>query len=218
MPYAVSRFFSPGDFRDKRDYYGGEMATTYATEPTIGEQLPKTAQVSFRRLPNPGGAVVWHVSISVGGHSADWYAYVESDGGRSLLSAIRALAIPEELVAGDPGMRLAVSADDAIKRFGLAHLADLRTIAAWLSRRREKGTVEPSSDGVAGTLLRHLSFSQATLEPAQGDDVFIAIAGITDNAAGYVHVSAGGQVPVMDGREFIYVERFAPGWYVYKTT
>lgn len=217
-PYAVWRFFSPGAFHDKGDFYGGEMASTYAGEPTIGEQLPKTARVSFRRLPNPGGAAVWHASISVDGNTADWYAYLESNDGGSLLSAVRVLAVPAEAAVAGPGFRLALAPDSAIRRFGLAHLADLRKIAAWLSRHRDPGAVDRSSENEAGSALSRLDFSRARLEPAQGDDVFIAIAGVTDNTTGYVYVPPGGQVPVMDGRELIYVERFAPGWYVYKTT
>jgi hypothetical protein len=214
---VVSRFFSPGKFGDRRDYYGGEMASDFATEPTIGEQLPRAADVDFRQLPNGDGPAVWHVAISAGGQHADWYAYLEDGGGKPLLSAVRTLAVSEAL-SGEPGLRLAASSDASIRSFGTAHLDDLRTVAGALRGHPAERTIEPSSGDPAGRALSRLHLPEARLDRGRGDDVFIDIGGITDNVTGFVNVPAGGEVPVMDGDEFIYLERFAPRWYVFKTT
>lgn len=218
-PYVVHRFFSPGDFPSNRAYYTGEMSANHAAEPTIGEQLPSAARVAFRRLPNPGELAVWHVSISAKGKHADWYAFVKSKGGKELLSAVRTLSVSSPIAAaGGPGFRLALSADSAIKRFGLAHLGDLKQIAAWFSEHPDGAYLQPSSNGSAAAVLNRLNLASAATKPGYGRDVFIGIAGITDNVAGLAYVPKGGRVPAMDSAEFIYVERIAPGWYVYKTT
>jgi hypothetical protein len=220
VPYVVLTFFSPGRFPDKRAYLTGEMAADFADEPSIGESLPGGARVSFRHL---GTGDVWAVSITAEGDHGDYYAYLKSSGGRSQLSAIRTLAVSPDIAAsGGRGGRLAVSADSAIKRFGLAHLSKLDQVVGWFSDHPHAGPLEPAAPGDdhggAAAVLARFGFAEAKLEPRYGRDVFVVIGGVTDNEAGFLHVPKGGSAPEMTPEDFIYVDRIAPGWYVYKTT
>ena len=63
--------------------------------------------------------------------------------------------------------------------------------------------------------LKNLHLS--ALETKSNGNVEITIGGITDNSVGFVY-SPSGTPPPIDGWRYIWVEKVAAGWYLYRTT
>ncbi|HLA94981.1 MAG TPA: hypothetical protein VK612_04615 [Pyrinomonadaceae bacterium] len=63
--------------------------------------------------------------------------------------------------------------------------------------------------------LKKLNLS--VLEIKSNGNIEITIGGITDNSVGFVY-SPSGSPPLIDGWRYIWVERIAPKWYLFRTT
>jgi hypothetical protein len=241
--WLVQRFLARDSFPDRARYYTGEMKS-YAREPTLGSTLPGAVRVSFRALERGPGEAVFAAHLNDGTHAQDWYLYLVRGGEVWKLQAVRTLMLPplfytmldstaagpdapDSLAARVQEMRLMASSDSALKEYFAAHAREMDALAALIASKPSlrlatgDGRVEPAGAGVGEIrhALRALHIGAASRDDVEAPGcVLLTIGGIADNEVGYVHAPPGCKVPQMSPERFIYVERVAPGWYLYKTT
>ncbi len=241
--WLVQRFLARDSFPDRARYYTGEMES-YASAPTLGATLPASVRVSFRALERGPGEAVFAAHLSDGTHAQDWYLYLVRGGEVWKLEAVRTLVLPplfytilDSLAAGTnapdslaamvQGMRLTASSDSALKAYFAAHAREMDALAALVARTPSlrlatgDGRVEPAGADAREirVALRALHIGAASRDGVEAPGcVLLTIGGMADNEVGYLHAPPGCKVPKMSPERFIYVERVAPGWYLYKTT
>ena len=127
-------------------------------------------------------------------------------------------------------MELTAQSDSVLRAHLLAHRGSLEAIARQLLSQpgllavHEDGRVQPDSALRGAPLLamtramRDAAIGVVEREELHPGCVFLTVGGILDNRVGFLYAPAGCTPPDMDPSEYIYVERVAPGWYVFKTT
>ena len=83
----------------------------------------------------------------------------------------------------------------------------------WLTRERITENTQKFPKSAAA--LKSLHFT--LLETKFTGDIEITIGGVTDNAVGLIY-SPKDKPPQIDGWRYIWVEKLAAGWYLFRTT
>ncbi len=219
---TISAFFGPTGIADKAGYYTGEMLA-HSAQPTLGETLPPDTQIAIRALPTSGRRAAFGVTLARDASSQDWYAYLTQDQGQWKLEAVRTLALTgipgtllSELASKSPrtpdeewtykNLQLMFMSDDKLRTFVVSNREALtRIIDLWRAGRERE----------ANAAARALH-----LQSIEGGERTIAlmIGGVLDNTVGIVFVPKSSGPPEIDPNSYIYVERAASEWYVFKTT
>ena len=142
----------------------------------------------------------------------DWF-----QTNRSALDKLTALALLEtkpkpEKVIPTPKKRQAgrnvavgVATADVLDQSGMNY--------EWLTLERITENTQKFPKSAAA--LKNLHFT--ALETKFTGDIEITIGGVTDNAAGFIY-SPKDKPPQIDGWRYIWVEKLAAGWYLFRTT
>lgn len=219
----IKAFFGKSGIKDKKSVYAGEMLDSFVGRPTMGQDLPKDTKIDYRPIERIERHAVYAVSISSGGRSQDWYAYLVNEADVWKLSAVRTLALPglyfaalnelsdrtvrsREEEAQYQNMLLTIKTDAELKEFFQEHTGDFTLIAKQAVSAPEKAT-----DSAKAIHLGNVKVQQSGI-------IDVSIGGILDNSVGYLYVPEGSTAPTMTADEYIYVERIGEGWYLYKTT
>lgn len=223
QPDVLVRFFGPDGIQDKRAVYHGEMLEHYIDRTTLGEELPKKVQVSFRKLKESKTNAVYAALVKKDNQTQDWYAFLVRVDKVWKLRAVRTLALPglfsmvlkglaekssrsEEEEWQYQNMLLTSSGDKALKNYLKSNRAKFDKIVA-LMKTGENKQAEATS--------------KSMFVEVQGKEegIFkLLIGGIMDNSVGYLFVPPGESPPKMSPQKYIYVEQIIEGWYIYKAT
>ena len=243
--WVVEQFYARPQFPGKRAHITGEYAEHYADAPTMGEQLPPAVHVTSRVLARSDSSAVFATSLRDSSRAADWYTYLARQEGTWRITAVRTLALPPFVYMLRDELRALPTRPDSLERrlrnLELTMRSDSALQAHFGSRRpafdalatqfaqagdaqlvRADGTVEPANAaagvGAVASQLRALDLNAVRRDPGLKGCVLISIGGILDNGVGFLRADPGCQVPAMSPQEYIYLERVAPDWYLYKTT
>jgi hypothetical protein len=180
-------------------------------------------------VPNGDGYAVARTSRRRDdGSKVDVYLYLAfEDAWR--VTAMRALALPRFFLDLRDNLRARSTLTDE-ERLELANsdlvLASDAELAAWFSAHeadmRRLATLAAKKSGRAATadrarmeaILRRLA---VTSVGSEGGAVRVLVGGIMDNSVGFLY-SPGAPPQEITTYEYIWVERIAPGWYLYRTT
>lgn len=222
--WIVDMYFVEKNFPNKSAYLAGGMASE-AQSPSFGASVSDEVRVTYRELSQDENTAVFAINISDTSHNQDLYCYLNHDEQWKIV-AIRGLYVwPPmlmfiDLMKADPApddstrrllgrLQLFVSSDSEL----IAHIADNLTLFNTLIddyRNDRQSDVEAK--------LTSLKLSSIYERDDFPDCVFVLIDGLVDDEAGYIYAENEESVPMMSPGRFIYVEKVAPHWYLYKTT
>ena len=241
--WVVDQFFVQKSFPDKARHLAGEMAEHYPTTPTIGSGLTPEVRATIRAVQADSAKAVYSVYLRTPTHWVDWYAHLVRVDGIWKLSAVRALSlpplfyaamdslgastqVPDSLRSMLSNMRLTAAPDSALRAFLTANTPALERIATGFART-SVGSIAAAPAGLKApteelrglaTQLAALNLSGAYRDADHPACVFVEIGGMIDNEVGFLYAPPGCAVPEMSPERFIYVERVAGSWFLYKTT
>jgi hypothetical protein len=220
----VKQFFGPDGIKNKKDAYSGEMLKYYLDRPTLGESLPAGVEVNVRALESSKERKIYAVLITKNGQSQDWYIYLVSNQGKSKISAVRSLALPNIFFTAlqeaqkktnrtkkdeyqYQNMLLTVKLDSELKEYLQKNIKLFDVIVKNAKDSPDKAT----------EIAQSLYINFVKYQPETGI-VDVNIGGILDNSVGYLYVPDGATAPRMSYENYIYLEQVNENWYVYKTT
>jgi hypothetical protein len=222
-PEILTQFFGQNGIKNKSAMYHGEMLEHYVDKPTLGEGLPGNVRYKFRKLVENNESAVYAVLLSKGQETQDWYAFLVRENKIWKLSAVRNLALPDmffmalEQLEGNAlrtkeeewqykNMLLTIKSDSYLKAYLKQNIVEFNNIVSLLTKGDKDQAV--------------LRAKNLFINSVKADDrlVELNIGGIIDNSVGYFFVPPGGNPPVMNPNDYIYIEKIIEGWYIYKTT
>lgn len=240
--WLVKRYFVDHAFPGEGAYLVGEMAAQDVGR-SVGSLLPPGFRASYRRLMNDGTRAVYAVLVVGQGQFTDSYAYLEKDSTGWKIAAVRALKLPREFLnalrvlrqqhnlpdsvhATFLNMQLLAAPDTSLKLIFLEHKQAFETLVSEYRAQGEDGVSvspsgRPTSSRTFGPVERRLASLHLTSvyrERTLPGCVFVVIGNEGTSAVGYLYDAGGCHVPEMSPDHFIYVERIAPRWWVYKTS
>jgi hypothetical protein len=211
--WVVEQFYARRTFPELAHHITGEYAANYADAATMGARLPPSVVVTSRPLLAEGDRAVFATALRDPAHAEDWYTY---------------LRLPDSLVSLAETIRLSTRPDSALKMYLAEHESALLALASRFEAVRALTaiTVDGTATGSAAAAerreltagLRALRLTALSRRPQVPGCIFLTIDGVTDNEVGFIHAPPGCTPPPLSPHEYIYVERVAPGWYLYKTT
>jgi len=92
--WLVNMFFKQNKFPEKADYLTGEMLQDVGF-PTIGEELPRNAVVSFRKIERKSQSAVFAVDIRGNGSNVVFYCFMRKESGEWKINAVRKFQFPK---------------------------------------------------------------------------------------------------------------------------
>jgi hypothetical protein len=246
--WVVEQFYARRTFPELARHITGEYAANYADAATMGARLPPSVVVTSRPLLAEGDRAVFATALRDPAHAEDWYTYLRRENGVWKIEAVRTLALPpfiymlldsldaerargplpDSLVSLAETIRLSTRPDSALKMYLAEHESALLALASRFEAVRALTaiTVDGTATGSAAAAerreltagLRALRLTALSRRPQVPGCIFLTIDGVTDNEVGFIHAPPGCTPPPLSPHEYIYVERVAPGWYLYKTT
>ncbi|HKP77298.1 MAG TPA: hypothetical protein VJT67_17330 [Longimicrobiaceae bacterium] len=246
--WVVRQFYASHAFPGLAAHITGEYKENYATAATMGSRLPPGVAVTSRPLLADAQQAVFATALRDTAKAEDWYTYLRREQGVWKIEAVRTLALPplvymlldtlqEGRKSGTLGeldarllenLRLTTQSDSALKAYLVAHQPALLAVAQHFAAIpgaegiSEEGKVRGSAPEAGrrqlAAELRALHLNGVMRLPSAPHCIFIVIGGMLDNQVGYIYAPDGCAPPPLSPSEYIYVERVAPGWYIYKTT
>ena len=217
----VEKYFKDQSFPDKENYLIDEMSGQTSTT-SIGEELAGSANVSYYSIQSTEEGAVYNINIKKEGSSANFYCYLVNENGWKI-SAIRKFILPSYIYSAldslsglkNPGpqdesllrtLQLITSDDQNLKNHLKENLPGYtKLIQYYKSSEKEKADQ-----------LMHKLGSQGIFEDKNYPGcVFIPIGSIGSSETGYFFTRGESQ-PIISPNDFIYIEKVAEGWYVYK--
>jgi hypothetical protein len=178
-------------------------------------------------LTGPGQGVARVQWFGANGQVTDFYFYLKQQGNGWKLFAMRYLSLtgiieqsvlalraqatrkPEEQAQLD-NMELTLACDRELRRHFLSHRAEFEQL-----RQQAVPGDKPSSGASRAKLIQSLHLERVDIRGM--GDIDFTIGGITDNTVGYLY-SSSDSPPAISPSEYIWVEKIAPRWYLYRTT
>jgi hypothetical protein len=241
--WVVEQFFFAPVWREKTQYYTGEMKAHYADGKSMGEFGARARRSSLRLIKSGSSEAIYAVEVFEGCRAHDWYAYLNKEGTVWRLAAVRTLALPpfffllldsldgrkplpDSLTRMVENMRLTAHSDLELKTFFASQRAMLEAIADGFSRETAH-SIAAAPDGLKAptsalrslaTQLSVLHFRGAWRDSELPGCVFLEIGGMIDNEVGFVRCRSRATPPSMSPKRFILVESVVSDWYLYRTT
>lgn len=246
--WVVRQFYASRSFPGLAAHITGEYRANYPGAPTMGSRLPPGVVVTSRPLLADTQRAVFATALRDTAKAEDWYTYLRREQGVWKIEAVRTLVLPplvymlldslqaarKTVTLGElearlmENLRLTAQSDSALKAYLIEHQP------AFLAIARHFEAI-PGADGISeegkirgrapeagrrqlAAELRALHLTGVMRLPSAPRCIFILIGGMTDNEVGYIYAPEGCAPPALSPGDYIYVERVAPGWYIYKTT
>ena len=246
--WVVRQFYASRTFPGLAAHITGEYLANYPTAPTMGSRLPPGVAVTSRPLLADAQRAVFATALRDTAKAEDWYTYLRREQGAWKIEAVRTLALPPMIYmlldtlqaarkTGTLGeldarmlenLRLTTQSDSALKAYLVAHQPAFLAIARHFEAIpaaediSEEGKVRGSAPDAArrqlAAELRALHLNGVMRQQSAPRCIFVVVGGMLDNEVGYIYAPDGCAPPPISPGDYIYVERVAPGWYIYKTT
>jgi hypothetical protein len=188
-------------------------------------QLAAAADIVVLVGPGRGvGRVQWY---GQNGQVTDFYFYLKREGSWKIESMryLSLTGIVEQAMLGlraKPkrtateqeqldNLELTLACDRELRRHFRAQRAKFDQLVQLKRRRR----VSPSDGAAIKKLVRELHLDQVMVRGT--GDVDFLIGGITDNSVGYLYCPSD-RPPTISDSDYIWVEKLAANWYLYRTT
>ncbi len=217
----VEKYFKDSSFPDKENYLIDEMSEQSKT-PSIGEELTGSVSISYYPIQSTSEGAVYNINIKKEGSSANFYCYLVNENGWKI-SAIRKFILPVYIYSALDSLsgiknpkpqdetllntlQLITSDDQNLKNHLKENLPDYTKLIQYYK----------SSDKEKANELMHKLGCQGIFEDKNYPGcVFIPIGSVGTSEVGYFF-SRGESRPIISPNNFIFIEKVAEGWYVYK--
>jgi hypothetical protein len=214
---------------EARSLLTGEALSHWSTD-TIGPITGSPNSV----VETDGGGLAARVSATApNGETKDFYFYLQKESqwkvsAMRTLSAVGPLYLVRDMdpskLSTIPGgaytaenARLTLFSDAELRSWFDAHSAELRQVAALIAESpielHRVDSTEPDKAPITQK-LRKLALSSARRLPNGAE---IIVGGITDNSVGFTYLRSG-EPPPVSPQEYIWVESFGSGWFLFRTT
>lgn len=222
--WLVDMFFKQNQFPDKVSYLTGEMLGD-VDFPTIGEELPGRATVSFRKIELKNQSAVYAVDITGNGSNAVFYCFMRKESGNWKINSVRKFQLPKFVyTAADSiskitnpsatdlmllnSLRLVTGSDENLKLYLSKNINDFYKII----------TVFENDDiDALNSIMDKLGLDYVYADKLYPGSVFVMVSGFGRIEAGYIYSKSGSSLPQISPDRFIYLEEVLPRWYVYRT-
>ncbi len=217
----IEKYFKDNSFPDKENYLIDEMSE-HPNTPSIGEELAGSATISYYPIQSTRDGAVYNINIKKEGSSANFYCYLVNEKGWKI-SAIRKFILRVYIYSAldslsglkNPNpqdktllktLQLITSDDQNLKNHLKENLPDFTKLIQYYK----------SSDKEKASELMHKLVSQGIFEDKNYPGCFfIPIGSVGTSEVGYFF-TRGESHPIISPNNFIYIEKVAEGWYVYK--
>ncbi len=191
----------------------------------LGREFSANSAASFGVLAPPDRVVrverqraVARLPAQPRGHP-DLYLYLEEENGRWTITALRSLALTgplHELIRLFPQMPNPTPEQQRMLRNARLTVSSDADLIEWFGRNRavlERARANPSHPETR-TALQEIGGLSASQDRGR---VRITIGGLVDNEVGFLFVPDD-DPPAIDPSNYIWIERVAENWFLYKTT
>lgn len=217
----IEKYFKDISFPDKENYLIDEMSEQ-SKAPSIGEELAGSANVTYYPIQSTSDGAVYNINIKKEETSANFYCYLVNEKGWKI-SAIRKFILPVYIYSALDSLsglknlkpqdetllktlQLITSDDQNLKNHLKENLPDYTKLIQYYK----------SSDKEKASELMHKLRAQGIFEDKNYPGCFfIPIGSVGTSEAGYFFTRGESQ-PIISPDNFIYLEKVAEGWYVYK--
>jgi hypothetical protein len=242
----VHRFYGDSAISDRGSILTARYAALLDTTPTPGAIMPRGTRLAIREIERDSAHAVFETESGPENQFADWYTYLVRDGGKWKIDNVRIFELPpahyivldslaakknlsDTLVWMRDRMKLAASSNAALKAYFAAHKAAILKLAQDFESHTTANALDESgqsfpanavqgSDEQALTSAMHaLDLGAALRNLSALQCVRYKIGGAGQATVGYMHFGPSCPLPKMGTDDVIYMERIAPGWYLYRT-
>jgi hypothetical protein len=242
----VRRFYADSVLSDRSTIATARFAKLLDTTPTPGAMLPRGTRLAIREIERDSAHAVYETESGPEKHFADWYTYLVRESGKWKIDNVRIFELPpvhflildsleakknlpDSLGFARDRMRLAASSNAALKAHFAAHKAAILKLASDFESHTAVNALDesgatfpadalPQDDRNALTAAMHaLNLGAALRKHDALQCVRYKIGGAEQTTVGYMHFGATCEKPTMGTEDVMYMERVAPGWYVYRT-
>jgi hypothetical protein len=217
----IEKYFKDISFPDKEYYLIDEMSEQ-SKAPSIGEELAGSATINYYPIQSTSDGAVYNINIKKEGSSANFYCYLVNEKGWKI-SAIRKFILPVYIYSALDslsGLKNPKPQDESLLKTLQLITSDDQNLKDHLKNNLPDYTkliqFYKSSDKEKANELMHKLGSQGIFEDKNYPGcVFIPIGSVGTSEAGYFFTRGESQ-PIISPNNFIYIEKVAEGWYVYK--
>jgi hypothetical protein len=243
--WVVDQYYAESSFPHEERYTTGDFARRLADVKTLGQQLPPDATIEMRPITENGRNAVFGTTITRHGRATEWYTFLVRDEGQWKIAAIRTLQFPgnyDVLVEPDRQNEptddtgddsLALASDRALKGYLSSHISAFDSLATIFWHRaqmtvvdvhdpvrpeiRDGKVVTPNHNAQIHDLLTSLGAAAVFRDDRYPHCIFIRLGnGQATAQTGFFEAREGCAIPSMSPDNFIYIERAAGNWYLYR--
>jgi len=233
--WLVEMYFSEAQFTGKANYFTGGMKEE-ANEPTIGEELEGSANISYREIISENMKAVYAVEVSVIGGSAsggeaknllsavDFYCYMLETNEGWKIEAVRRFLLPgfiystkdslsqiSNLSSSDTDLlelvNLLTSNDTELKKYLRDNLNDFYKLVLYIEDEDGKNIQ---------SLLNSLNIDAVYQDDKFPGCIFLQVGAFDKTEIGYFYSGENSLIPEISPNRFILIEEILPKWYIYR--
>jgi len=217
----VEKYFKDISFPDKQNYLIDEMSVQTGSG-SIGEELAGSATVSYYPVQSTKEGAVYNININKDGSSANFYCYLVNEHGWKI-SAIRKFILPAYIYSALDsliGLKNPEPQDEALLKTLQLITGDDQNLKNHLKENLPDYTkliqyYKSSEKQKADELMHKLGLQGIFEDKNYPGCVFIPVGSVGNSEVGYFF-TRGETQPVISPNDFIYIEKVAEGWYVYR--
>jgi hypothetical protein len=221
--WLVDMYFMQAQFTGKANYFTGGMEEE-ANEPTIGEELNGSANISYRNIVSENMKAVYAIEIKLDKGVIDFYCYMLETNEGWKIEAVRRFLLPgfiysakdslsqiKNLSSSDTELlklvNLLTSSDAELKKYLHNNVNDFYKLVLYIEDEDEKNIQN---------LLNGLNLDAIYQDDKFPGCIFLQIGAFDKMEMGYFYSGENSSLPEISPNQFIYIEEILPKWYIYR--
>jgi len=221
--WLVDMFFNKNEFPNKGDYFTGEMLKD-AGDPTIGEELKGTGEISSHQIKTTENEIVFAVEVTHNNEIIDFYCYLIKLESKWNINAVRRFLLPSfiytvrdsllqlnSLTTSDStflqSLQLFTESDFELKNYLKINLNKFqKLISAYLDNNKDD----------ADKILSSVGCNAIYSDRKYSGCIFIQVLNFENMEAGFINTADSFLLPEISFKEFICIEEVVSGWFIYR--
>jgi hypothetical protein len=221
--WLIDMYFSKAQFTGKANYFTGGMIEE-ANEPTIGEELNGSANISYREIVSENMKAVYAIEVKLDKGVIDFYCYMLETNEGWKIEAVRRFLLPgfiysakdslsqfKNLSSSDSDLlklvNLLTSSDAELKKYLRDNVNDFYKLVLYIEDEDEKNIQN---------LLNVLNIDAVYQDDKFPGCIFLQIGAFDKTEMGYFYRGKSSLLPEISPNRFIYIEEILPKWYIYR--
>jgi len=221
--WLIDMYFIQEQFTGKANYFTGGMKEE-VNEPTIGEELNGSANISYREIVSENMKAVYAVEVELDEGTVDFYCYMLETNEGWKIEAVRRFLLPgfiysakdslsqiKNLSSSDTDLlklvNLLTSSDAELKKYLQDNINDFYKLVLYIEDKDEKNIQ---------SLLDNLNIDAVYQDDKLPGCIFLQIGAFDKTEMGYFYSGENSSLPEISPNRFIYIEEILPKWYIYR--